>query len=94
MAAITLFEHHSYKGQNLTLVGDNSYLGSNGFNDKVSSLVVAKGTWTVYEHHSFRGRSATVSSTGGPNGDGRYPYWQDFGFPNDVMSSVKLDSEE
>ena len=82
-AAIVLFEHYNYQGRMLVLNASNSYLGSNDFDDRISSFIVTGGMWKIYEHPYFKGRSATISGeTESPNIHRQYRL-------GDTISSVK-----
>lgn len=84
--SITLYEDKDFQGKSLTLQQSAPNLGGVGFNDKVSSLKVQSGTWTLYTEGQFRGnyfpftagRYSNIAPTIGAN----------------VVSSVKLEQSE
>ncbi len=84
---IMLFKDSQFRGPMIYAVGPIADLGSYGFDDAVSSIIVVRGNWTVYRDARFGGTAYQVSASGGPNGDRRY---RDSGpFPNDVLSSLQ-----
>ena len=81
MAQITLYEHDGFRGQALTTdrrVGD---LQRQGFNDRVSSIVVERGRWEVCDDARFEGRCVVLRR-------GSYDSMEPFGM-NDRISSVR-----
>ena len=64
--AILLFEHGYYAGRMVVLYSSHQELPLLDFNDKISSVIVTGGTWTVYEHTVYHGHSKTI-------GQGYYP---------------------
>jgi len=57
-AEITLYEHENFGGAQLTLRGYTPNIGSTGFNDRASSLVVRSGRWELCSDNDFRGTCA------------------------------------
>jgi len=57
-AEITLYEHENFGGAQLTLRGYTPNIGSTGFNDRASSLVVRSGRWELCTDNDFRGTCA------------------------------------
>ena len=89
--ALILFRDELFKGGELRLVGTRSSFVPDNFNDAVTSVKVTDGqVWTLYEHTDFSGLSVTVSSLGGPRGDGQYPTADTLGGLNDTFSSARL----
>jgi hypothetical protein len=84
---ILLFQDTFYRGEMLVVKSADKNLGTLGFNDDVSSLIVVNGTWQLYQDTGFGGQKWEVSAKGGPTVDGRYPNSTSFG--KDVISSVK-----
>jgi Beta/Gamma crystallin len=94
MAEIRLFNDTDFKGGEIRLTDSDSDLKNEGFGDRLSSVIVTSGTFTLYQDASFKGFSLTVSKVGGPNSDGRYPNPQSMGNRNDVISSVRKNSDQ
>lgn len=80
---ITLYEHVSTAGRELTLGEAVSNLVDRGFNDKCSSLVVHSGVWELFQHGSYNGDKWIVWA--GQD----YSQWSKWGGPNDVISSLR-----
>lgn len=80
---VFIYEDYSYKGKTLTLTASCSDFVTIGFNDKASSCIVKKGTWSFYEHVNYKGKKITLEP-------GCYPNLNTLG--NDILSSVQLDS--
>ena len=78
--AIMLFEHSDYRGRMVTLYSSHDDMPFLDFNDKISSIIVIGGYWTVYEHTEYRGHSQRI-------GPGHYP---DPVLGNDKISSISL----
>ena len=93
MAQIQLFRDTNFSGGSITKTDSDSSLKNEGFNDVVSSVIVTSGTFTLYEHVNFGGYNFTVSARGGPNSDGRYPNSQTLAGRQDVLSSLKKNSD-
>ena len=93
MAQIQLFHDSNFLGGSITKTGNDANLSNDGFNDKVSSVIVTSGTFTLFQHSNFGGFSFTVSKTGGPNSDGRYPNPASLADRNDAISSLKKNSD-
>ena len=56
MAKVILFEHPNFRGDALVLQEeDNQDLRRKGFHDRISSLIVINGQWTLYRHTEFGG---------------------------------------
>ena len=89
MAKIVLFKDINYGGGALVLTGADSDLGPQGWNDKVSSLIVIDGTWNLYKDSNYGGTKWSVSANGGPSNDGTYSDWSSWGGTNDSVSSLK-----
>lgn len=65
-AEITLYEDPGFNGGQLTLRGYTPNIGSTGFNDRASSVVVNSGRWELCTDADFRGYCATFTQ-------GQYP---------------------
>ena len=55
------------------------------WNDKISSIIVVSGTWEFFEDVNYQGRSWTLTP-------GYYKWVVDFGIPNDIISSYRVNS--
>ena len=93
MAKIILFEKDNFSGKSLTLTADEPNFESRKFNDKVSSLIVRGGVWTLYQHINYGGQQWEVRFNGGVDKDGAYANHGDWSGENDMISSVKLKSQ-
>ncbi len=76
---ITLFKDDNFRGPSLTLREPAEYLVNQGFNDKVSSIIVHSGTWQVCVDGAFRGACRVLER-------GEYPSMPGM---NDAISSVR-----
>ena len=81
MAQITLYEHDGFRGQARSTDRRMGDLVRQGFNDRVSSIVVEHGRWEVCEDARFEGRCVLLRR-------GSYDSMQPFGM-NDRISSVR-----
>jgi hypothetical protein len=93
MARVQLFRDANFLGGSITKTDSDNNLPNDGFNDVVSSVIVTSGTFTLYQDVNFGGFSFTVTKTGGPNSDGRYPNPQSLAGRNDAISSLKKNSD-
>jgi hypothetical protein len=93
MAKIILFEKDNFSGKSLTLLADEPNFESRKFNDKVSSLIVRGGVWTLYEHINYGGRQWEVRYNGSVDNDGAYANHSQWSGENDMISSVKFKSQ-
>jgi hypothetical protein len=53
---VILFEHDGFRGEARPLRGDAPDLSRLGFNDRVSSMRIARGTWEFCEHAYYQGK--------------------------------------
>lgn len=79
-AAIELYEHADYGGRSISSSG-SANLVSQGFNDRVSSIVIRSGRWEFCTDADYRGRCQTL-------GPGSYGNLVDMGL-NDQISSLR-----
>lgn len=86
---ILMFEKENFQGRMFAVTGAESNFCDDGFNDKVSSIIVLDGDWALYQHVDFDGTRWTVGPKGGPEGNGRYPTASCFA--DDTISSVRPD---
>ncbi len=80
-AAVELYENADYVGRSLTANGSPD-LARNGFNDKVSSVIVRSGRWEFCTDSDYRGRCITL-------GPGNYSNMAERGL-NDQISSYRV----
>ncbi|MBC7437280.1 MAG: glycine zipper 2TM domain-containing protein [Bdellovibrionales bacterium] len=81
MSQVTFYEGEGYRGQAFTTQGRVGDFTRYGFNDKASSVVVAKGRWEACEDIRFEGRCVILRP-------GSYSSLRQMGF-NDRVSSVR-----
>jgi hypothetical protein len=81
-AQITFYELEGYAGRSFTTPVDISFLGNRGFNDRASSIYVARNRWEVCDGADFGGRCMILRP-------GRYPSLASMGL-NDRISSVRM----
>jgi hypothetical protein len=77
-ASVELYEHANYRGQSVKANG-SSNLKSQGFNDKVSSIIIHRGRWEFCVDADFRGQCMTM-------GPGRYENLRESGHNDDISS--------
>jgi hypothetical protein len=53
---VVLFEHDGFRGEARPLRGDEPDLGRIGFNDRVSSMRIQRGSWEFCEHAYYQGK--------------------------------------
>lgn len=82
-AAVELFEHADYGGRSIGSSGSPN-LTRQGFNDRVSSIVIRSGRWEFCADADYRGRCTTL-------GPGSYGNLADMGL-NDEISSLRPSS--
>lgn len=85
---VKLYEHADFNGISITVTSDVACLVDRDFNDRMSSFEVSRTTTsggttvTMYNDCEYQGDSRTF-------GVGRYN-WNQFGLPNDEISSLKV----
>jgi hypothetical protein len=89
MPKITLFQNTNFGGQYLTLQQADTNLKDQNFGDKTSAVIICSGNWVLYQDSDFKGQQWVVNENGGPNNDGLYPTYKDWGGKNDTISSLK-----
>ena len=77
---IALFEHTDFCGRMVVLTSSTPDFTTLKFNDRISSLIVIKGNWTVFRDVNFQGDIGTYT-TGARISNVA---------PNDTMSSIRL----
>ena len=82
VAQITFYEHDDFEGQSFTTGREVANLERYGFNDRASSIVVARDRWEVCEDARFGGRCVVLRP-------GRYPSLDAMGM-KDAISSVRM----
>jgi hypothetical protein len=88
MSKITLFQNTNFGGDHLSLQQPDANLKNQNFNDKTSAIIVCSGNWKLYQDSNFNGKLWEVHEKGGPNQDGLYPSYKDWGGTNDSISSL------
>ncbi len=92
--AVILFQDTNFRGSYVVLNSDEFDLRLQNFSDKASSAIVVSGIWRLYRDIGKSGTQYALTSFGGPNRDGFYPTFGDWGGNNDEISSVEWISEE
>jgi uncharacterized protein YcfJ len=80
-AQLTLYEHDGFSGRSWRTTGAVRNLATRGFNDRASSVMVARGRWEVCENANYSGRCRVLR-------EGRYTSLATMGL-NDRVSSVR-----
>ena len=87
--SIMFWQHSHYGGVQSCFQSGVDDLDSDR-NDQFSSLRVIEGTWDLFEHFNGEGRRWRVDAKGGPDRNGFYPHWNDWGADsNDKISSFQ-----
>lgn len=81
-AQVTFYEGEGFQGRTFTTKNQVSNFARSGFNDRASSVVVARDRWEVCEDARFSGRCVVLRP-------GRYPSLAAMGL-NDRVSSVRM----
>lgn len=81
IAQVTFYEHDGFAGQALSTDRAIDNFASRGFNDRVSSLVVSRGSWELCEDAGYGGRCVVLRA-------GSYSSLHSLGF-NDRVSSAR-----
>ncbi len=89
MSKLIVFQNVNLSGDSLTLTEADPNLSSQGWNDRISSLIVIDGDWDLYQNANYSGTVWNVSDSGGPAEDGVYPDYNDWNGKNDSISSLK-----
>lgn len=76
----TIYVHPDFRGKSLRVTGPVTHLNEYGFNDKVSSIRIERGTWEVCVDPDFRGRCEILSYRAGELNDYRL---------NDKITSIR-----
>jgi hypothetical protein len=79
-AAVQMFEHADYAGRSISSNG-TANLANQGFNDRVSSIVIRSGRWEFCSDADYRGRCVTL----GPGSYGKLDSYD----LNDAISSLR-----
>jgi Beta/Gamma crystallin len=80
-AKVIVYQDINFVGEHFDATHDMPYVG-NYWNDKISSIKVESGTWRFYQDANYGGSYWDL-------GPGDYPWVEDVGIPNDVISSFK-----
>jgi hypothetical protein len=82
---IILFEHVDFRGAHKHVVNrSEANLHTDGWGDRVSSMIVTSGSWRVCQHVNFGGWSFVLEP-------GIYPWVGDLGIVNEQISSIRLE---
>ncbi len=81
LAQVTFYEREGFEGRSFTTDRQIGNLERYGFNDRASSVVVARDRWEVCDDSRFRGRCVVLRA-------GQYPSLAAMGL-NDRISSVR-----
>jgi uncharacterized protein YcfJ len=81
-AQITLFEHEDFAGRSFTTEQRIANFARYGFNDRASSVVVARDRWEACEDAGFNGRCVVLRP-------GQYPTLRAMGL-NNRISSIRI----
>ncbi len=81
-ADVTLYEHVNFGGQSYTTTRQVADLTRVGFNDRASSVVIARDNWEVCDDAGFGGRCVVLRP-------GNYPNLRALGL-NDSISSLRM----
>jgi uncharacterized protein YcfJ len=84
-AQITFYEGDNFHGRAFTANRPLNNFNRNGFNDRVSSIVVDSGRWEVCEDANFRGRCAVLRK-------GNYSSLASISFNNSISSVRPADN--
>ena len=76
---LTVYEHTNYRGERLRIRQDMPEVPP-AWNDRISSVIIAAGTWEFYEHGAYGGARARLRP-------GRYSWAGDR--LDDVVSSLR-----
>ncbi|MEH2418904.1 beta/gamma crystallin-related protein [Nostoc sp.] len=82
-AAVTLYNDRDFGGDSFQSGTNMSNLNRTAYNDQASSIKITGGTWRFWTDANFTGQSKAL-------GSGSYSFVQDFGLPNDSISSFRL----
>jgi uncharacterized protein YcfJ len=85
MAQVTFYEGEGFRGRAFTTTGRIGDFGRNGFNDRVSSVVVDSGRWEVCENARFEGRCVVLRR-------GNYESLATMGMNNRISSVRPVDA--
>lgn len=90
MAKAVLYKDSNYQGQKVEVTKDIANFKDLDFNDKLTSVIVESGTFTLYSDSNYGSPSITISEKGGPSSDGKYPNSDFLGGKNDYFSSIRV----
>lgn len=83
-ADLTLYTDGDFEGRPLNVIIDMRQLGSMNFDDRASSIVIAKGAWVVCTGEDFSGSCVTLQP-------GRYGSLKDLGLDDSITSVRRRD---
>lgn len=79
---IVVYEHINFGGASWRTNLNYFYVGG-WWNDRISAIVIVRGTWRFYQDRDYRGRFWDL------RGPGYYPWVVAAGIPNDIISSFR-----
>lgn len=83
MASIVLFTDIDFRGRSVTFTTSVANLVNFNLNDTISSFKILDGRWEFYKDVNFQNSYGVVL------GPGDYSWVENFGIPNDDMSSLR-----
>jgi hypothetical protein len=86
---IILFEHANFHGGHRHVFTQEPDLGDNDFDNVTSSIVVDSGNWSLFFDSQMDGSFPLLVL-----GPGLYPFVEDIGVGNDVLSSLQPSSQQ
>ncbi len=89
MAKIVLYQDVNFGGNHIVIEAADANLIDQGWNDRVSSIVVVSGNWVLYRDVNYSGPAWYANECGGLWGKGVYPTPSSWGGANDAISSLR-----
>jgi len=83
MANITLYKDANFEGESITITEATPDLSELNFSDCVSSIIVDDGDWEFYKDVNYESSYDVIF------GKGSYSWVEEYGIPNDDISSLK-----
>ncbi len=84
-----MFDNANFSGQAVVVTSDILCFTDENFNDKLSSVIVQNGSFTLFSDCDFGNPSVTIDEKGGVNG-GAYTSADWLGGRNDYYSSIRV----
>lgn len=79
MPKLLVFENVGFSGANREYYSNDPDLTLNGANMEFGSAIVLSGSWTLYPDPNFQGTAISLAPQGGPDSDGAYKDFADWG---------------